>query len=511
VELKEPPMGINQFWIIFSKKYLTLFVVLNLVFAGGVVASLMMPDLSKTMTLTSVGVLLSISLITNILIFKKALRPLRDILMVLAHTNGERTVTNPPNPGASGYKKSGFGAVLQKLYELSSASSDAQDNKDKATSNNQDSFLSDALDTINCGIVIMDKDRKITYTNRATPVNIDTEGNKRLTLLFNDNDKLDDWLDTCSEHEVKAEHLWTRIPDKMPNEEGRRMFDVVASYNKDAQNETVLTLIDRTEAYEVGEEGLDFISFAAHELRGPITVIRGYLDVLEDELTDVLKEDQHELFRRLTVSANRLSGYINNILNTSRFDRRHLRVHLVEDSVASIYDMIKDDMQLRASSQNRVLNVSIPNDLPTIAADKASISEVFSNLIDNAIKYSNDGGVINVSATAKGDFVEVAIEDHGIGMPSGVVSNLFKKFYRSHRSREAVAGTGIGLYISKAIVESHGGGISVRSEDGKGSVFTISIPIYATVAEKLQASNNSNEGMIGEGKGWIKNHSMYRG
>jgi signal transduction histidine kinase len=96
-------------------------------------------------------------------------------------------------------------------------------------------------------------------------------------------------------------------------------------------------------------------------------------------------------------------------------------------------------------------------------------------------------------------------------MPGNVVSNLFHKFYRSHRSRETVAGTGIGLYICKAIIESHGGKIGVRSIEGQGSTFEFSLPIYARVAEKLQSNNNSSESMIEHGEGWIKNHSMYRG
>jgi signal transduction histidine kinase len=168
-------------------------------------------------------------------------------------------------------------------------------------------------------------------------------------------------------------------------------------------------------------------------------------------------------------------------------------------------------MQLRSSAQNRLLSVNFPDGLPSIAADPASLSEVFGNLIDNAIKYSNEGGAITVSAAVKGDFVEVSVEDHGIGMPGNVVSNLFQKFYRSHRSRETVAGTGIGLYISKAIVESHGGTISVRSEEGKGTTFVVALPTYQSVAAKLKESNNSNEGLIEQNSGWIKNHSMYRG
>ena len=96
-------------------------------------------------------------------------------------------------------------------------------------------------------------------------------------------------------------------------------------------------------------------------------------------------------------------------------------------------------------------------------------------------------------------------------MPANVVNNLFQKFYRSHRSRETVAGSGIGLYISKAIVESHGGTISVHSTEGEGSTFTASIPTYASVAEKLADTDNNNQDLITHGKGWIKNHSMYRG
>ena len=372
-------------------------------------------------------------------------------------------------------------------------------------------IICSALDQSVCGFVIMNHEREIIYASRATPINVSTDGAKSLGLIFNDNDTLEKWWDDCDGKAVHAEKTWPRIPDKLPNQEGRRYFDVIASYDKGVASEMVLTLIDRTHLYEIGEEELDFIAFAAHELRGPITVIRGYIDVLSDELSDELQDDQKELFRRLAVSATRLAGYVNNILNTSRYDRRHLRMHLSETTVSNVYDTIRDDMDLRASSQGRLLSVDIPDGLPTIAADVSSLSEVFSNLIDNAIKYSNEGGTINVTASSKGDMVEIAVEDHGIGMPASVVSNLFQKFYRSHRSRETVAGTGIGLYISRGIIESHGGTISVRSEDGRGSTFTVSLPSYKIVADKIKADDNGNKAIMKTSEGsWIKNHTMYR-
>ena len=512
--IKQPPRQATQFWPSFLKKAIMLVVLSQIAIALAIATTIVLlgiMPINSMLLWIIIGGLFIISTGLGLIITLYIIQPTKDLLSAVIHVSGEQPAMKLPNLNTKKYELNGFSDALQTIYRLASKKDDSKtestiDDRDQPLSN-----ITSALDMTVCGFVILNNKRAITYSNKSAPVHVDTNGQKTLDLLFNGSDTLNAWLDNCVEKSVHDEHLWTRVPDRLPNQENRRFFDVLASYQKGSVTETVITLIDRTNTYVVDEENLDFISFAAHELRGPITVIRGYLDVLDDELNDVFKDDQKELFHRLVVSSNRLSGYINNILNTSRYDRRHLKLNLVEDSVPAIYDMISDDMQLRASAQNRLLAVQLPADLPTIAADRASMSEVFGNLIDNAIKYSNEGGAINVTASVSGDFVEVSVQDHGIGMPENVVSNLFQKFYRSHRSRETVAGTGIGLYISKAIVESHGGTISVRSEDGHGSTFVVSIPIYATVADKLKAGDNNNQGIISEGNGWIKNHSMYRG
>lgn len=444
----------------------------------------------------------------NITLFNILSAPLKDITGALTHISGEPTVITPPNPNVRRFERDGFKPLLQLIYELA-----AGDNKEATNSvTNEGNNLITALNNTAAGFVILDTEKNISFANSNAPVHTDSEGAMVLDLIFEDDYDLDTWMKECEENAVHAERTWQRVASKVIGEEGRKIYDLTASYQKGSGAEVVITLFDRTGLYLPEDEDLDFIAFAAHELRGPITVIRGYLDVLSDELDDTLDDDQVELMKRLVVSANRLSSYVNNILNASRYDRRHLKMHLREDTVANIYDTISDDMQLRAASQNRALTVTFPEELPTIAADRASISEVLSNLIDNAIKYSNEGGIVNVTARVDGDFVNVIVEDHGIGMPGNVVSNLFHKFYRSHRSRETVAGTGIGLYISKAIVESHGGRVSVHSAEGEGSTFDFSLPIYSTVVDKLQANNNSNEGLIEHDEsGWIKNHAMYRG
>lgn len=515
VKNKKPRL-VRDFWPIYKRGVTLAVVVLPIIPAVTAILSFYITGFFESHMIIAISLVLAILVVgfaSAFWIARLASTPLKALLDALVHVSGEPSATPPPNPNEPNYQNNGFREALQTIYQLASDESNPQPITGEVTpgDKNRPIDLASALDITKQGLIVLGSDRGIVYANKSAPVATTKDGETVIDLMFNGSDNLNQWLDQREETDVRAEHVWPRIANRVAGDDEQRIFDVMVSYEKGAAYETVISTIDRTEHYRRDEDDLNFIAFAAHELRGPITVIRGYLDVLQGELEESLKDDHEELFRRLVVSSNRLSGYINNILNTSRYDRRHLKVNLVEDTVSGVYDTIDDDMQLRASSQHRLLAVNIPQNLPAIAADRASLSEVFGNLIDNAIKYSNEGGVIKVNAEAKGDFIEISVEDNGIGMPGNVVKNLFQKFYRSHRSRETVAGTGIGLYISKAIVESHGGTISVRSAEGKGSTFIVSLPTYASVAEKLQASNSSNEELISHGSGWIKNHSMYRG
>ncbi|MEO7904993.1 MAG: HAMP domain-containing sensor histidine kinase [Candidatus Saccharimonadales bacterium] len=443
----------------------------------------------------------------NVLLVAQLMLPFKDLTSALTHVSGEPTIVTPPNPNARHFERDGFKPLLQLIYQLA-----VGDSTQQSTQQTEGDSVVAALNHSTLGFIVLNADRQVIYANKSAPVRTDKDGTQIMELIFEDDTTLDTWLDDVQEHAVHSNRIWQRVANKIIGEEGRKIYDMSVSYQKGNDAEVVISLFDRSELYQPEDDELDFIAFAAHELRGPITVIRGYLDVLADELGGELDTDQIELLSRLVVSANRLSSYVNNILNASRYDRRHLKVRLREDSISAIYDTIKDDMTLRASSQNRLLTIAIPNNLPTIAADRASASEVLSNLIDNALKYSHEGGAIDVTAAVDGSYVRVSVKDHGIGMPGNVVSNLFHKFYRSHRSRETVAGTGIGLYISKAIVESHGGAMGVKSVEGEGSTFSFTLPIYSTVAKKLAESSGSNEGLINhDSTGWIKNNSMFRG
>lgn len=509
----EYPDTIPQYWPRYWRRSVFLVVCIQLIAVLVIAAALLLlnviePD-NMTFWIVIVAVLTSVVSL-NILLLSILTEPLKQLTAALAHATGEPSPIAPPNPNIQRYRTNGILPLLKAIYSFGSATSGTSNPAPSVPTGTALGF--DAVFAQNpAGVVVFDDTKKIHYKNQAAPVTMREDGSYTLDALFYTEQSFDDWLKTCEKKKIRATKTWRQIADKPPGEEGRRIFDIVASYQKGSAAPVVLLFVDRTEQYAPDDDALNFVSFAAHELRGPITVIRGYLDTLIDEMDTTLTPDQKELFERLVVSANRLSSYINNILNTAKYDRRHLSLHLVETTVAEVYSMVADDLQLRARTQQRLLSVQLPPELPTIAADPASLSEVFANLIDNALKYSNEGGSVEVSAELNGTMIEVQVVDHGIGMPANVVDNLFHKFYRSHRSRETVAGTGIGLYISKAIMESHGGQLMARSVEGSGSVFTFSIPTYASVADKLQHDGGNAAIIHHASGGWIRNHGVIKG
>lgn len=452
-----------------------------------------------------------LQVLTLILVLPPALAPVDILSRAVTHISGQANDIIPPNVNGTRHEKDGMKDMLDVIYRLATNLKPEPNLSDR--DEKQKKIMLSLLDNLPIGVIALNDKLEIAYSNKSAPTTVDENGHESIQLMFDSGDTFENWINRAKDQSISDSKTWAHIQNLLPGERNRKVYDVFGQYNgNDASGiETILIAIDRTDHYTQSEDDMDFISLAAHELRGPITVIHGYLDVLQDELEKQLKPDQVALFERLKVSAARLSGYINNILNVARYDRRHLNLSLREDRLADVYTMIEPDIVLRARTQNRMLQVNIPKDLPTIAADRASLSEVLANLIDNAIKYSHEGGLVQVTAAVDGDFVKCSVQDHGMGMPASVVSGLFTKFYRSHRTSQNFSGTGLGLYIAKAITESHGGSIGVRSKEGEGSVFTFAVPIYSTVADKLLASNNSNLNMISNSGGWIKNHAMYKG
>ena len=372
------------------------------------------------------------------------------------------------------------------------------------------------LNSIQDGVFALDKDKHIILFNRAasdiTGLSIDVVAGKHLNevLPLTQNKKLvlSQWIDSCQGADMQ-QTTWEGLT--LENEsEDTLSLDVYAQYiGADPSGvRTLVTFHNRTEEQQIEDMKVDFVALAAHELRTPVTAIKGYAEILNQEIADNIDSQHQEFLRRLEVSASQLAGSINNILHVSHIEHGELNLDLESVKWEEIVEGVVTELQEKARTQNKSIHTDIPEGLPTVAADRISITEVLTNLIDNALKYSQPDQEVTVQVwhDETEQTVKTAVIDHGTGMPPNTVGKLFTKFYRSHRTRNSHRGTGLGLYMSKNIVEAHGGQIQVESKEGEGSTFTFALP---TIAK--QQDEDDNEDITRGVHGWIKNHSLYRG
>ncbi len=439
--------------------------------------------------------------------------PIELLTQAIAHVDPKSNDTPAPDITVAIYGRQLLNEAIGTVYDIAGA----QHKTDQKLLNEHD-YMAALLAAIPMPVMVLDTAQKIRYHNQAAAqlvgdkvqMVVSEPFDKIFNLAFTESLTLTSWLEKSKAETVKATHSWDRVKMTMPDQT-KKLFDMIASYSKNDSHglETILIFFDHTQLYASDEAEVSFVSLAAHELRTPIAALRGYIEMFEDEIGPTLDPEQKQFMYKMTVSAAQLSTFVNNILSVVRIDNDQMNVHLREENWLEAIKSAAQDFALRASVRNRKLFLKLPATLPTVAADRVSIYEVLSNLIDNAIKYSPDGGQITVSSYEKDGMVETTVQDNGIGIPASVIDKLFDKFYRSHRSKESVGGTGLGLFLCKSIVEAHGGNIWVRSTEGQGATFTFTLPIYASVADKLKTSDNDG-GIIRGAHGWIKNHSMYR-
>lgn len=272
----------------------------------------------------------------------------------------------------------------------------------------------------------------------------------------------------------------------------------------------LVTFHDLTKTHQLEEMQIDFVALAAHELRTPITEIKGYLDILDHEAKNLSKSNR-EFLERTMASATQLSGLMHNLLNVSRIEHGELGY---QPETISYLDFVKHatrELTLRAEEQHREFALSLPTSLPPVTADPTSLQEVLSNLVLNAIDHTAPGtGRITMTIRRHRDMVETVVEDNGTGIPPEAIPRLFTKFFRVGEMKSNTRGTGLGLYICRAIVEAHGGTIWADSTIGQGSTFTFRLPL-STVASKLTTDDNrdSKQKVTREAHGWIKNNPVH--
>jgi signal transduction histidine kinase len=220
-----------------------------------------------------------------------------------------------------------------------------------------------------------------------------------------------------------------------------------------------------------------FLQVASHELKTPLTTLMGNAQLIERRANreGTLSDRDRRSLRAIVDQAVRLDKMITALLDVTRFDRAQVSIERAPLDLAALVRRVADDV--RPALVRHTLDVS--GDAPLqISGDAMRLEQVFHNLIGNAIKYSPAGGAVAVRLDAQNGQASVSVIDEGIGIPTSALPHLFERFFRvdSDATRH-IEGSGLGLYVVKEIIALHGGDVSVASEVGKGSVFTVRLPL----------------------------------
>ncbi len=209
----------------------------------------------------------------------------------------------------------------------------------------------------------------------------------------------------------------------------------------------------------------------AHDLRSPLTVISGYLEILRDGSL----EPSPERFDLMFKEAQRLQNLIEDLRTLSLADAGELKLYLAQHSSAELLRSVALGYEPLAKQKGVELKVDVDENLPTVSIDHGRMMQVVGNLVSNALRYTPQGGVITLKATRERGGVQWTIEDSGVGIPPEKLANIFDRFYRADASRQD-GGSGLGLAIVKSIVEAHRGTIRAMSEVGRGTMMMIQLP-----------------------------------
>jgi signal transduction histidine kinase len=237
-----------------------------------------------------------------------------------------------------------------------------------------------------------------------------------------------------------------------------------------------LRLLDRTKD--------DFISMASHQLRTPLTSVKGYISMVLDGDAGKISELQRKLLNQSFISSQRMVYLISDLLNVSRLRTGKFIIEPIATNLADVIDSEVEQLQETAKSRELHLIYKKPEHFPTLMLDENKVRQVIMNFIDNAIYYTPSGGTITINLVDRPQAIEFTVVDDGMGVPKAEQHHLFGKFYRAHNAKRARPdGTGLGLFMAKKVIIAQGGAVIFRSQEGKGSTFGFTFPKHKLMAK----------------------------
>lgn len=337
---------------------------------------------------------------------------------------------------------------------------------------------------INCmgdGVLVCDSEGYIVLTNPAACRMLKLSESCLVGNLISQVN-LDPELSKTIEDSLKSVGLsYTSVSQELSIGESREIFlRAHTAPVKDDQGETigaVTVLQDISHLKELDKMKSEFIAMVTHELRAPISAVEQQLSVILNRMAGDISEKQEKLLLRAKERTKGLLALIKDLLDLSKIEAGRMVQYKEPLSLQEVIQKVIDLMKAEADHKKIDLQFPVPSQDPIVLADRTSMEGIFTNLISNAIKYTPEGGRVVVTLTEEGGFAKATVSDTGIGIKKEDLPRIFDKFYRvkSIETRQIV-GTGLGLSIVKSIVDAHLGSISVESEEGGGTTFTVILP-----------------------------------
>ncbi len=293
---------------------------------------------------------------------------------------------------------------------------------------------------------------------------------------------------------IGALELMDGRPDVFKEEDLQRLKPMTSSIAIAIDNARLYEHLQQANEHlvELNQARLEFVSSVSHELRAPMTSIRGFTDILLQGAGGELNEDQRKYLKIVRSNAERLTVMVNDLLEISRLEARRTRLNMRELAFEDVIREVEMSLDGHRVTKNIDLTVDIPPDLPRVRGDRERLLQVMTNLLNNAYKYTPEGGSVKVSVDTQRirdedevrSYLLVKVADTGIGISKADQHNLFQRFFRSDNPEvRKVTGTGLGLYIVKSLVELHEGRIWAKSQLGEGTTFNFLLPTTQNDAE----------------------------
>ena len=342
--------------------------------------------------------------------------------------------------------------------------------------------LSTILKSMNEGVITVTSEGLITHVNAAACRMLRTSGERCLGQALKDidgSDNLDQAFRQCQQQQTSVEQTIQLDGYTFSRHYRLHVTLLKQSHRADA----ILVLQDITAVQRIDKMRADFVANASHELKTPITAIRGFAETLiEDDTID--HAIQQRFMRKIHGQSIRLSALVSDLLALSRLESND-EAYNTQVDLQRVVQRVCANLQAVAQTQQVTLELQTKDGPVTLLGDDNALGQMATNLIDNAIKYTAAEGTVTVALTVTEGLAVLAVKDNGLGIDESDQERIFERFYRVDKARsQSLGGTGLGLAIVKHIVQSHKGRLQLKSKLNQGSTFTITIPL-STHTSKL--------------------------